>query len=127
MRVGRLFSHAAVAVLASIGTLVIVWVQSGLGDRPYPEPFKSLPPTTADIPAAVQSAVEAAFPVGTPEPELIAKVSQWGFVLDVTEGQLRADYVAGGFICSHYLSITWKSNEQRQVSEVLGASHLSCM
>jgi hypothetical protein len=127
MRIGRFFSYAAVAVLASFGTLATVWVKSGLGDRPYPEPFQSLPQATADIPAAVQSVVEMAFPVGTPENELIAKGSQWAFVFDVSEGQLRADYVAGGFICSHYLSITWKSNEQRQVSEVFGGSHLSCL
>jgi len=76
---------------------------------------------------AVQSLVAEAFPSGTPEAELIATVSQWGFVFHTTEDQLRADYIAGGLVCSNYLSITWKTDEHKRVSQVLGSSYRSCL
>ena len=127
MRIGGWLSHGCVAAAAISGTLAFVWVQSGLGEEIYPGPFRSLPETAADVPAAVQSAVAQAFPIGTPELELIATVSQWGFVLHASDGRLRADYVAGGFLCTHYLSINWRADERERVSEVNGDSHLSCL
>jgi hypothetical protein len=126
-RLGLWSKYSAIAMAAGLATLVFVWVQSGLGHKPYPGPFQALPETTADIPAAVQTLVADAFPVGTPEIDLIATVSQWGFVFHTTDGQLRADYTAGSLVCSNYLSIVWKSDEYERVTEVLGTSYLACL
>lgn len=125
--VGVWSKYFVIAIAAALATVVFVWVQSGFGQKPYPGPFQRLPETTADIPAAVQSLVADAFPVGTPETELIATVSQWGFVFRTVEGQLRAEYTADRFVCSNYLSITWKTDEHRRVSEVFGSSYLACL
>lgn len=52
-RMGLWSKYLAIAIAAAFATLVFVWVQSGLGDKPYPGPFQGLPETTVDIPAAV--------------------------------------------------------------------------
>lgn len=126
-RMGLWPKYSAVAMAAAFATLVFVWMQSGFGQKPYPGPFQGLPETTADISAAVRSLVADAFPVGTPEAELIATVSQWGFVFHTTDGELRAEYTADGFVCFNYLSIIWKTDEHKRVSEVLGSSYLACL
>ncbi|UXN76075.1 hypothetical protein N8D56_25550 (plasmid) [Devosia sp. A8/3-2] len=127
VHVGLWSKYLAFGTATACATLVLVWAQSGFGQTPYLGPFQSLPETTADIPAAVQRLVADAFPVGTPETELIATVSQWGFVFHATGDQLRAEYTADRFVCSNHLSITWKSDEHRRVSEVFGSSYLACL
>lgn len=113
--------------VGAAATLLVSFVSALVRDTPPPPIFSALPTATAQIPSAVDHAVKAHFPIGGTEDDLIAELSEMGFIIKKGTQGLWADYAGGGFACTESFSVTWKAGADRIIEEVSGGYHLSCL
>lgn len=105
--------------LVLLGAYILLLIET---EPERPEMFRDLPQTTVEVESEVDRRVKARFPIGTPEVELLAALSDMRF--EISAGHATHDVAS--FMCPESFSIEWKLDSDRAVSEISGGYYLSC-
>jgi hypothetical protein len=124
---GRSLSLAAVFLLGVILALTASFVAQFLSDPPRPAILRDLPRMTAEIDGAWDDRLAQAFPPGTSQSTLIAKLSRGGFVFRKSDGRLHARYEVSSLFCIESYYVDWTVGDSEAVQTVDGSHHLSCL
>ena len=109
--------------LAAIAILVLI-VSEWIMQKPYPDPFRGLPAEPAAFVSALQPILATAFPDGSDEASLHAKLEEWGF--EPADGGTAADYLLYRFGCTIRIRIAWQAQGERSIQSVSGTRDETC-
>lgn len=119
---GRLFlwSFVTIFLLVPVSIVGLMTVDEIL--RPTPTVVRDLPPRGDD---AFTTRLEARFPQGMAELDLIADLERLGFVLDTTAH--RAKFLRTSLVCSHDWIVEWTVKTDGALATISGHDMGACL
>ena len=108
----------ALAVGMSVGVLYIA-VSRAVAPRPttLPPLADGLPRPFRDADRAFSARIEKAFPIGSPEAELVRTLDAQGFTRPA-DGARRAVFEQHAFVCRLSWRVAWTADDDRRISRI---------
>jgi hypothetical protein len=116
-----------ILVLSSVATAAVIWLNA----------CWAMPPLTSNLPTDIAEAarefdrrVQARFPAGSLETDVVRELSSQGFVRSADRGDSSSSHVysfeKGNFPCNFVWNIVWKTDGAGLVTMVNGIYFASC-
>lgn len=101
------------------GAVLFIAVSRAVAPRPatLPPLADGLPRAFRDADRAFSARIEKAFPIGSPEADLVRTLEAQGFTRPA-DGERRAVFEQHAFVCRLYWRVAWKADDDRRISQI---------
>lgn len=126
MRPVYVFGACVVVMALCVGGGVawnkVLW-RMGWFDGP-PTLAKGMPPQVGQVSGAWSVRLRQAFPLGSSESRMTARLEREGFEVDAE--RRRAAYGWAAYPCVYTLTVNWRADGSRRVRDIQGGLHNAC-